>query len=64
MSENAQENKSELRRPSSRKPASQEEPGLLETVGSFPVWLLKIIDFFTPESLTSKSPPAKKKIRY
>lgn len=64
MNEISQQNKPEDRRPPSRRPAPQEEPGLMETVGSFPVWLLKIIDFFTPESLTSKSPPAKKKIRY
>lgn len=61
MSENVQEKVTEVRRPPSRKPAPQEEPGLLDTVGSFPVWLLKIIDFFTPESLTTKIPPAKKK---
>jgi len=47
-----------------KKPAPREEPGLAESYGSFPVWLLKIIDFFTPESLISKSPPEKKKIRY
>ena len=47
-----------------QKPAPREEPGLGEYYGSFPVWLLKIIDFFTPESLISKSPPEKKKLRY
>ena len=39
------------------------EPGLFDTVGSFPVWLLKIIKALTPESLISKTPPPKKKVR-
>lgn len=39
------------------------EPGLFDSVGSFPVWLLKIINALTPDSLISKTPPPKKKVR-
>jgi len=47
------------------KPAmvSTEEPGLLDSFGTFPVWMLKIIQLITPSSLISKSPPEKKKYR-
>ena len=40
-----------------------EDPGLLESHGSFPVWLLKIIHLLTPDFLISKTPPKKKKLR-
>ena len=30
---------------------SPPEPGLNESIGSFPVWMLKIIDLLTPEFL-------------
>ncbi len=40
-----------------------EDPGLLESHGSFPVWLLKIIHLITPKFLISKTPPKKKKLR-
>lgn len=33
------------------------EPGLSDSIGSFPVWMLKIIDFFTPDCLIKKTPP-------
>jgi len=39
------------------------EPGLMESYGSFPVWLLKIIQLVTPSFLISKTPPKKKKLR-
>ena len=30
---------------------SPPEPGLTESIGSFPVWMLKIIDLVTPDIL-------------
>ncbi len=39
------------------------EPGLFDTIGTFPVWLLKIIDLITPGSLVQKTPEKKKKVR-
>ncbi len=39
------------------------EPGLFETIGSFPVWLIRIIQALTPDSLISKTPPKKKNVR-
>ena len=39
------------------------EPGLFDTIGSFPVWLLRIIEALTPASLIRKTPPEKKKLR-
>ncbi len=39
------------------------EPGIMESYGSFPVWLLKIIQLVTPSFLISKTPPKKKKLR-
>jgi hypothetical protein len=42
---------------------SIEEPGILDSFGSFPVWMLKIIQLITPSSLISKNPPEKKKHR-
>ncbi|MBI4390171.1 MAG: hypothetical protein HY580_08325 [Nitrospinae bacterium] len=38
-------------------PQPKEEPGLFDTIGSFPVWMLRIIDFFTPASLIKRPPP-------
>lgn len=35
------------------------DPGLFESIGSFPVWLLKMIDVFTPDFLIKKTPPRK-----
>ncbi len=40
---------------------SSQEPGLLESIGSFPVWLLKIIDILTPGFLIRESSPKKEK---
>ncbi len=64
MNETVHKNDPEKRPAVSPNAAGNQEPGLLDTVGSFPVWLLKIIQFFTPESLITKTPPPKKKIRY
>ena len=43
-------------------PKQKEEPGLMESYGSFPVWTLKLIDALTPEFLISKEPVEKKKL--
>jgi hypothetical protein len=43
-------------------PEPKEEPGLMESYGSFPVWTLKLIDALTPEFLISKEPVEKKKL--
>lgn len=40
----------------------KEEPGLMESYGSFPVWSLKLIDAITPDFLISKEPAEKKKL--
>ena len=40
--------------------AIKEDPGLMESIGSFPVWMLKIIDVITPDFLIKKTPPRKK----
>ena len=40
----------------------KDEPGLMESYGSFPVWSLKLIDAITPEFLISKEPVEKKKL--
>ena len=44
-------------------PQPKPEPGLFDSIGSFPVWLLKIIEAFTPDSWIKKTPPPKKKLR-
>ena len=49
-------------RKSSGSPEQKEEPGLMESYGSFPVWSLKLIDVITPEFLISKEPVVKKKL--
>ena len=36
---------------------SSEEPGLLETYGTFPVWMLKAIQLVTPSFLIAQNPP-------
>ena len=43
------------------KSVSKEDPGFMESIGSFPVWMLKIIDGTTPDFLTKKVPPQKNK---
>ena len=40
----------------------KEEPRLMESYGSFPVWSLKLIDTLTPEFLISKEPIEKRKL--
>ena len=40
-----------------------EDPGLTESFGSFPVWILRVIQMITPDFLISKIPPEKKKTR-
>jgi len=40
---------------------SKEDPGFMESIGSFPVWMLKIIDVITPAFLIKKAPPQKNK---
>ncbi|MCH7501061.1 MAG: hypothetical protein E2O42_06470 [Nitrospina sp.] len=49
-------------KPPGAKPESR-EPGLLESYGSFPVWMLKLIQLMTPSFLISKTPPKKKDYR-
>ena len=39
---------------------SKEDPGLMESIGTFPVWMLKIIDVITPDFLIKKTPPPEK----
>ena len=39
----------------------KEDPGIMESIGSFPVWMLKIIDIVTPDFLIKKDPPRKNK---
>ena len=40
---------------------SREDPGFMESIGSFPVWMLKVIDVITPDFLIRKAPPRKNK---
>ena len=40
----------------------KDEPRLMESYGSFPVWSLKLINALTPEFLISKEPVEKKKL--
>ena len=42
------------------KNTGKRDPGLMESIGSFPVWMLKIIDVITPDFLIKKTPPPKK----
>ena len=46
----------------SKNPVEKDEPGLMESYGSFPVWSLKLIDALTPEFLISKKPIEKRKL--
>ncbi|NIU43739.1 MAG: hypothetical protein GWN38_05555 [Nitrospinaceae bacterium] len=49
-----------------KRPSPSEEsqdPGIMESYGSFPVWLLRLIQLVTPDFLISKTPPKKKKFR-
>lgn len=40
----------------------KKEPALWESYGSFPVWLLKLIQAVTPGFLITKSPAPKRKL--
>ena len=40
---------------------NKDDPGIMESIGSFPVWMLKIIDVVTPDFLIKKAPPRKNK---
>lgn len=39
---------------------TKEDPGILESYGTFPVWMLKTIHILTPDFLIRKTPPKKK----
>ena len=41
--------------------AIKKDPGFMESIGSFPVWMLKFIDVITPDFLIKKIPPRKNK---
>ena len=53
---------SEIEKKPADNPEEKEEPGMLESYGSFPVWSLKLIDAITPDFLISKEPVEKKKL--
>jgi len=38
----------------------KEDPGIMESYGTFPVWMLKSIHALTPDFLIRKTPPKKK----
>lgn len=40
-------------------PPPPQELGLFDSYGSFPVWMLKLIDLATPDFLNRKPPPGK-----
>ncbi len=42
---------------------AKEELGMLDSYGSFPVWMLKGIQLITPDILITKTPPQKPKVR-
>jgi len=39
---------------------NKEDPAMMDSYGSFPVWLLRLINAVTPDSLISKKPSKKK----
>lgn len=49
--------------PNKTQEAEGAEPGILESYGSFPVWMLRLIQLITPSFLISKTPPKKKDYR-
>ncbi len=54
----------ETRKVPNKTPESEgTEPGILESYGSFPVWMLRLIQLITPSFLISKTPPKKKDYR-
>lgn len=38
----------------------KEDPGMMESYGTFPVWMLKGIQMLTPDALVQKNPTKKK----
>ena len=44
-----------------RQNSKKNDPALMESIGTFPVWMLKIIDLITPSFLIKKTPPRKYK---
>ena len=46
-----------------KKTPETEVPGIMENYGSFPVWMLRLIQLLTPSFLISKTPPKKKDYR-
>jgi hypothetical protein len=55
-------NNAEKEKKASDNPKQKEEPGMMESYGSFPVWSLKLIDALTPKFLISKEPIEKRKL--
>ena len=55
-------NNAEKEKKASDNHEQKEDPGLMESYGSFPVWSLKLIDALTPEFLISKEPIEKRKL--
>ena len=54
----------EIQKQSGKVPeAENAEPGILENYGTFPVWMLRLIQLITPSALISKTPPKKKDYR-
>lgn len=53
----------ETREEPNKTPDEGGEPGILESYGSFPVWMLRLIQLITPSFLISKVPPKKKDYR-
>ncbi len=41
----------------------RKELGLFEYMGTFPVWMIRMIQALTPDFLISKTPPKKKNLR-
>ena len=57
------ENPETKKDPNKTPDAEGAEPGILESYGSFPVWMLRLIQLITPSFLITKTPPKKKKLR-
>ena len=39
--------------------SKKNDPALMESIGTFPVWMLKIIDLITPSFFDKEDPPSK-----
>ncbi len=59
MTETGQETTPQKSLPPSAEGETPEDPGILESVGTFPVWMLRAIDTVTPDFLRTKEPPRK-----